>query len=125
MPSARHTSGVAQKRNVLLIDDHVEYRRRVCQLLEAEGHEVVAQAGDGAEGVRAAAEVDPDVILLDVHLPDALGFDLAAGLANTAPVILISTHDEESYRERAAASGAAGFVTKDALDAAAIEALLD
>lgn len=112
---------------MLIVDDHPEFRRRARQLLDAEGYRVVGVAEDGAAGVAAAAELEPDLVLLDVHLPDTLGFELVEELAHeesSLQVILTSTHDEDDYRSRAAACGAAGFITKGELRGATIERLL-
>jgi DNA-binding NarL/FixJ family response regulator len=114
--------------SVLIVDDHTEFRRRMRQLLEVEGFEVVGEAADGAAGLEAERELGPDVVLLDVHLPDGLSFDLVPSLtdAGDAPqVILISTHDEEAYRAKARRCGANGFITKDELSGASIAELLD
>jgi DNA-binding NarL/FixJ family response regulator len=114
----------AVPRNVLLVDDHAQFRQRTRQLFEAEGYTVVGEAEDGAAALQAAGRLCPDVVLLDVHLPDGLGFDLVPDLAKTSEVILISTHDEDAYRQRAARCGARGFITKDELGAHAVERLL-
>jgi two-component system chemotaxis response regulator CheY len=111
----------------LIVDDHPDFRRRSRQLLEAGGLEVVAEASGAAEGLDAARRTTPDVVLLDVHLPDALGFDLVDDFAAGDPapgVILISTHDEQAYRDRADRCGARGFISKEELSAAAVERLL-
>ena len=114
--------------SVLIVDDHAEFRRRMRQLLEVEGYEVLGEAADGAAGVEAKRRLNPDVVLLDVHLPDGLSFDLVPSLTDAedaAQVILISTHDEEAYRAKAQRCGANGFITKDELSGASIAQLLD
>jgi DNA-binding NarL/FixJ family response regulator len=113
--------------SVLIVDDHTEFRRRMRQLLEVEGYEVLGEAADGAAGLEAERELNPDVVLLDVHLPDGLSFDLVPSLtgADDGPqVILISTHDEEAYRAKAHRCGANGFITKDELSGDSIARLL-
>ena len=111
--------------SVLIVDDHTEFRRRMRQLLEVEGYEVLGEAADGAAGLEAGRELNPDVVLLDVHLPDGLSFDLVPSLTDAAQVILISTHDEEAYRAKAHRCGANGFITKDELSGASIAQLLN
>jgi DNA-binding NarL/FixJ family response regulator len=109
-------------RRVLIVDDHADFRRRMRQVLEYEGCEVVGEAGDGASGLDARRELQPDLVLLDVHLPDALGFELVREFAD--PVILISTRDEAAYHARAERCGAKGFITKSEVSAATIERVL-
>ena len=111
--------------SVLIVDDHAEFRRRMRQLLEVEGYEVLGEAANGAAGLEAGRELNPDLVLLDVHLPDGLSFDLVPSLTDAAQVILISTHDEEAYRAKAHRCGASGFITKDELSGASIAELLD
>ena len=112
---------------VLIVDDHSAFRSRAKRMLEAEGFEVVGEAGDGASGVDAAKRLAPDVVLLDLQLPDSTGFDVAAAIsAEAAPpaVVITSTRESEDYEDRARLSGACGFVSKAELSGAAIEELL-
>jgi len=113
---------------VLIVDDHESFRSSARLLLEAEGYEVVGEAADGQSGLRAAAELAPDVILLDVHLPDVDGFDVAARLATTesAPrVVITSSRDASDFGPMIQRSGARGFVPKNELSGEALAALLD
>jgi DNA-binding NarL/FixJ family response regulator len=110
-------------RTVLIVDDHTGFRRQARRVLEAEGYEVVGEARSGAAGIEAAAELEPDVVLLDVHLPDANGFDIVSRMLARA-VVLISTHDRQDYAELISRSGARGFLSKDQLCGATLEALV-
>jgi DNA-binding NarL/FixJ family response regulator len=110
-------------RTVLIVDDHAGFRRQARRTLEAAGYRVVGEATNGATGIAASAELDPDVVLLDVHLPDASGFDIVSRMLARA-VVLISTHDRQDYAELIARSGARGFLAKDQLCGATLEALV-
>jgi two-component system response regulator EvgA len=114
-------------RRVLIVDDNADFRRLATRLLEDEGFEIVGTAGDGGEAVAAAGELAPEVVLLDVDLPDASGFEVAARLARELPsvaVLLTSTHGVNDFEQLAVASGARGFVPKEELSAARLERLL-
>jgi len=111
------------RRTVLIVDDHAGFRRRARRTLEADGYEVVGEAADGAAGIEAAAELRPDVVLLDVHLPDASGFDIVSRMLADS-VVLISTHDRHDYADLISRSGARGFLSKDQLCGATLEALV-
>jgi CheY-like chemotaxis protein len=112
---------------ILIVDDHADFRRQARALLESEGLCVVGEAADGQSGLREVAALRPDVVLLDIGLPDIDGFVVADWLSREPSppgVILISSRDAATYGGRVAASPAAGFVRKDDLSAAALGALL-
>ena len=113
---------------VLIVDDHESFRSSARLLLEAEGYEVVGEAETGNSGLSAAAELKPDVILLDVHLPDLDGFDVAARLAtgdDRPRVVITSSRDASDFGPLIQRSGALGFVPKNELSGEALAALLD
>jgi two-component system response regulator EvgA len=113
---------------VLIVDDHESFRSSARLLLEAEGYDVVGEADDGASGLRAAAELAPELVLLDVQLPDLDGFDVAARLTGQpdAPlVVLTSSRDASDFGPLVRRSGAVGFVAKNELSGEALAALLD
>jgi DNA-binding NarL/FixJ family response regulator len=96
-------------------------------LLESEGYTVVGEAGNGIGGLRAARELQPQLVLLDVQLPDVDGFDVAARLTgdDAAPaVILTSTRDDVDYTSLVRRSGARGFLPKTDLCGSALAALM-
>jgi CheY-like chemotaxis protein len=112
---------------VLLVDDHSDFRRAARQLLERHGFAVVAEAETGASAIEQAQEHRPDLVLVDVQLPDIDGFEVAEHLSRLqAPVdlILTSSLDGTDFGALVAASSAVGFVPKAELSASAIEALL-
>ena len=114
-------------RTVLIVDDHPSFRSTARMLLEDAGYVVVGEAADGTGGLRAAQELKPDVVLLDVNLPDLDGFDVAARLTGDAgapAVVLVSSRDAGDFGPLVGRSGARGFVSKADLSGAAIEGLV-
>ncbi|MEU4428338.1 response regulator [Actinoplanes sp. NPDC024001] len=103
----------------LLVDDNHHFLAAARDLLEREGLEVVATATTGAQAMTRAAELAPDVALVDIKLGGESGFDLARQLP--VPVIMISTHAEEDYADLIASSPAIGFLAKTALSARAVQ----
>ena len=131
---ARTTRSVAvcddrAMQTVLVVDDHPSFRASARAVLESEGYDVVGEAEDGASALAAIAELQPQVVLLDVQLPDMTGFDVCAALESrngSAPiVILVSSRDASDYGDLVSASGARGFVPKAELSGEAISALLN
>jgi CheY-like chemotaxis protein len=95
-------------------------------LLERDGFVVVAEAPDGTTALAEAERVDPDLVLLDVHLPDMDGFEVSRRLAKLRrppAVVLTSSRPIADLRSRVQASPAAGFVSKDRLSGAALTIL--
>jgi DNA-binding NarL/FixJ family response regulator len=114
-------------RRLLIVDDNPDFRRLARQLLEGDGYEVVGVACDAREALATAAELAPEVVLLDVNLPDTSGFEVAARLARELPgtaVLLTSTHGRPDFEQLALANGARGFVSKDDLSGAELDRLL-
>jgi DNA-binding NarL/FixJ family response regulator len=112
---------------VLIVDDHPSFRASARALLESEGFEVVGEASDGRGALEAAERLRPDVVLLDVQLPDRTGFEVASlltGDGSPLNVVLVSSRDGCDYGSLVAESGASGFVPKAELSGARIAALL-
>ena len=113
-------------RSVLIVDDHAEFRRTLRALLEAEGFEVIGEAANGEAALLAVQRLQPQLIVLDVQLPDLDGFEVAARLAarrDPPAVILTSSRSADSYRRRLANTSAVGFIAKSELSGEAVAAL--
>jgi two-component system, NarL family, nitrate/nitrite response regulator NarL len=111
---------------VLIVDDHAGFRSFARALLEAEGYDVVGEAADGASALAAARALAPELVLLDVALPDMDGFAVCDALLEdgTGPtVVLTSSRDVSSYRRRLERSRARGFIAKSELSGRALAAL--
>jgi DNA-binding NarL/FixJ family response regulator len=115
-------------RSVLIVDDHDGFRTQVRALLDAAGYQVVGEAGDGTTGLAEATRLAPDLMLLDVQLPDISGFDVARRLREhdgSPAIVLISSRDRSDYGARIDRSGADGFISKSELSARALDAILE
>jgi DNA-binding NarL/FixJ family response regulator len=112
---------------VLIVDDHAAFRASARALLQAEGFDVVGEAADGAGAVEAVAVLRPEIVLLDIQLPDVDGLAVAEQLAagEDAPaVVLISSRDAAAYGPRLIEARARGFLPKSGLSGEALAALV-
>jgi CheY-like chemotaxis protein len=112
---------------VLIVDDHPSFRLTARALLEAEGFDIIGEAEDGESAIEAARRLHPEVVLLDVQLPDIDGFDVAARLTgdpNAPTVILVSSRDGSDFGPLVSRSGARGFVPKAELSGDRVQELL-
>jgi DNA-binding NarL/FixJ family response regulator len=112
---------------VLIVDDHPSFRASARMLLEAEGFEVVGEAPDGLTAIKAVHELQPQMVLLDVQLPDIDGFEVAARITanGSAPaVVLTSSRDVDDLGPLGDSVQVRGFIPKSELSGAALEALL-
>ncbi len=105
-------------RRVLVVDDHAGFRSMARRLLEADGWNVVGEAWDGASAVATTAALRPDVVLIDIGLPDIDGFAVADRVAEigSPDIVLVSSRDRDAYEDRIASSVAVGFIAKVDLD---------
>jgi DNA-binding NarL/FixJ family response regulator len=113
---------------VLIVDDHAGFRSWTRSLLETEGFAVVGEAGDGASALVAARDLHPDLVLLDVMLPDATGFAIAEQLANLPGppmVVLVSSREASDFGDLIGHSRARAFITKADLSGASLRAALE
>lgn len=112
---------------ILIVDDYAPFRSAARALLDGGGFEVVGEAGDGASALAAAASLRPDVVLLDVQLPDLDGFEVARRLAALVPapaVVLVSSRDASDFPVRLAGASVHGFIPKSDLSHATLADLL-
>ncbi|WP_250286101.1 MULTISPECIES: response regulator transcription factor [unclassified Frankia] len=112
---------------VLIVDDLVDFRAVARVMLEAGGYRVVGEAGTGADGLGEAARLGPDIVLLDVRLPDIDGFAVCRELRTRMPtvkVVLCSARDATDYGSRITDCGACGFLLKSELSSTALTRLV-
>jgi DNA-binding NarL/FixJ family response regulator len=112
---------------LLIVDDDDEFRRLACALLDRGSLRVVGEAADCGEALARVAELRPEVVVIDIGLPDGDGFmlaDLLAGGVAPPVVVLVSSRDERTYRDRLNDSPVRGFIPKDELSRERLEALL-
>jgi DNA-binding NarL/FixJ family response regulator len=112
---------------LLIVDDHASFRATARRLLSLDGFDVVGEAADGAGAISAARLLRPDVVLLDVQLPDLDGFRVTEALTATAcapAVVLVSSRSRDDYGESVALSGACGFVSKSELSGDSLRSAL-
>lgn len=114
-------------RTVLIVDDHPSFRASARMLLEAEGFEVIGEAEDGESALRAIQELQPEVVLLDVQLPDIDGIEVAARITENGSgpaIVLTSSRDLADLGPVRDRCNVRGFIPKAELSGAALEALL-
>jgi DNA-binding NarL/FixJ family response regulator len=115
-------------RTLLIVDDHAGFRSSARALFEADGRlVVVGEAGTGTEAITAVHRLRPDIVLLDIALPDIDGFavceSIMSGETVQPIVVLTSSRSTASYGSRLSASRARGFIPKDDLSAASLRSL--
>ena len=115
------------KTRVLIVDDHAVVRKGLRLVLEAEDDlEPVGEAGNGREAIFQARALKPDVILLDVVMPERDGLDALPQLVHEHPdvkVLVLSMQDDPQYVRQAFAAGASGYVLKEAADTEVVNAV--
>jgi DNA-binding NarL/FixJ family response regulator len=112
---------------ILIVDDHAGFRASARALLEADGFDVIGEAADGKSAVEQARRLRPQVVLLDIQLPEMDGFAVAERLAAepAAPaVVLISSRGRGAFRGRLETTPARGFITKAEFSGECLSSLL-
>src|SRR5262245_56169662 len=115
-----------KKKRLLLVDDHPVVLHGLGQLIRAETDlEVCGEAGSAAEGMKAIAKLKPDLVIVDLTLPDKHGLEFIKDVLVMYPrtlVLVLSMHDEALYAERILRAGARGYVMKETAADALIHA---
>jgi DNA-binding NarL/FixJ family response regulator len=112
---------------VLIVDDHPSFRASARAILEADGFDVIGEAEDGASAIQAVHDLTPEIVLLDVQLPDMDGFAVATRLTanGSAPaIVMVSSRDACDYGGLISESGARGFIAKAELSGTALADLV-
>jgi DNA-binding NarL/FixJ family response regulator len=112
---------------ILIVDDHDVFRSWAHRLLQISGFVVVGESSNGVQAIKTAEKLRPDLVLLDVQLPDIDGLQVARRLTAKvgAPiVVLTSSRDPSDYGFRLRECGARGFIPKSKLSGAALEVFL-
>lgn len=102
---------------LFICDDNEQYRTLVRMVLEMAGHEIVGEAGDGEQALEHAPATAPDVVLLDLNMPNMSGFEALPHLRDLLPqskILILTTGQAPKERQRALAAGADGFIVKPA-----------
>lgn len=112
---------------ILLADDHTVLRSGLRALLSAQADlEVAGEAADGAEALRLAHTIKPDVVVMDIGMPGVSGIDATARIRRELPstkVLILSMHDDQGYLRQALRAGASGYVLKKAADTELLAAI--
>jgi response regulator NasT len=110
---------------VLIAEDGTIVRMDLRHMLEAHGFEVCGEARDGAEAIALARELEPDVVLLDIRMPEVDGIECARRIyaERPVPIVMVTAHGDRGNVERALAAGAFGYLTKPFREADVIPAV--
>lgn len=118
---------MSEKIRIVLVDDHAVLRAGLTALLNAEADmAIVGEAGDGVASLQVVADRQPDVVLLDINMPNMSGLEALGELRKVAPtsrVLILTMHDDQTYLRQALAQGAAGYVLKQAADTELLTAI--
>jgi len=108
---------MGEKKTILIVDDHPFFREGLKSLiLKNEGYEIVGEAGNGEEGLKKAKELRPDIVIMDLSLPDTSGIEVTRNIREhlaEIQVLILSMHLKVEYVTEAFRAGATGYVTKE------------
>jgi DNA-binding NarL/FixJ family response regulator len=111
---------------VVIVDDHPSFRASARAMLEAGGFDVIGEAADGTTALEVLRRLRPDVVLLDVQLPDMSGFDVCieCGDIDETAIVLVSSRDGSDFGDLIERCGASGFIPKAELTGEAVAAFI-
>ena len=112
------------RKRVVIVDDHPAFRASARLLLESEGYTVVGEAGDGAGALRVIDELAPDLVVLDVQLPDIDGVEVAERIGGGPDIVLVSSRDRSDLGPLIDVPSVRGFISKGELTGEALAELL-
>lgn len=112
---------------IMLVDDHAVLRAGLRMLLDAEGDlSVVGEASNGTQALERVAELKPDVVLVDISMPETNGLEMLQEMLRISPssrFLILTMHDDEGYLRKALSAGAAGYVLKQAANTELLSAI--
>lgn len=111
----RKLAGKSMGARILIVDDAAFMRMMLADILTAKGHEIVGEAGDGEEALRLYKELKPDLVTMDIVMPEKDGIDAVSEIIKVDPeanIVVISAVGQERLIEKAIRSGARGFIVK-------------
>jgi len=118
---------VGKRKTVLIVDDHPLFREGLKSLLARHsGFEVIGEAGNGSEGLKKAKKLRPDLVIIDISLPDQSGIEVTSKIGSLLPetrVIVLSMHTKIDYITEAFRQGATGYVVKESATEKLMECL--